>query len=352
MRRIVAAITLALLAVPSPGLSTGSFSVDESTNLQSVSVTIEASGRVRYHFAALANSSAYTGEGVWDPLTRRADEALKELSGNVIQSRATCDADPWLVAGAPCTDGFVSSKGLSAGMENFVNNMKAPIGANLLSANDRARVKDEFDRAVAAKAAADKVAADKAAAEARKQAAIKALLAEKTTKEKVSNQSILAALAPTAVPVAQLHSSKAGLLVRTPPPLATSPTPTRPPAPAANPPFGATYAPGLLAQIRVNQPATVSVTVKNGSSQTWPANGAFRLSYHWYQGGVLTVFDGMRTMLTAAVPPGGQVTLAANVRGPAWPGSYTIKWDMVQESVSWFSNRGVPTADRPVNAVP
>ncbi len=348
MRRIVAAIALALLAGWSPEGSAGSFSAAQVSTLQNISVTIDANGRVHYRFAALAGSTAFTGEGAWDPLTRRADEALKELNGNVIQSRATCDADPWLVVAAPCQDGFVQSRGYSPSMESAIQGLAVPIGARLIDGGDRQRVKDEFDRAVAAKAAADKVAADKKAAEARKQAAIKALLAEKTTKETVSNSGIAAALAPTAPSVAQLHSSKAGLLVRTPPPLATSPTPTRP----AYPPFGATYAPGLLAQIRVNQPATVSVTVKNGSSQTWPANGAFRLSYHWYQGGVLTVFDGMRTILTAPVPPGGQVTLAANVRGPAWPGSYTIKWDMVQESVAWFSNRGVPTADRPVNAVP
>jgi hypothetical protein len=351
MRRLAAAITLALLAGSSPELSAGSFSGAEVATLQSVSVTIDASGRVHYRFSALAGSTAFTGEGAWDPITRRAQEGLKELNGNVIQSFATCDADPWLVPGAPCANGFVQSKGYSSSMEASIQSLAVPIGARLIDGSDRQRVKDEFERAAAAKAAADKAAADKAAAEARKQAAIKAALLKQSATESIKDQHGAALLSPTAPAVAQLHSSKAGLLAIAPTKTPT-PAPKAPAPPPAYPPYGAVYTPGALAQIRVNQPATVSVTVRNGSSQLWPANGAFRLSYHWYRGGVLTEFDGQRTILSAAVPPGGQVTLAANVRGPASPGSYTIKWDMVQESVAWFSSRGVPTADRPVNAVP
>jgi hypothetical protein len=361
MRRIAVATSLALLAGFSPVLeATGSFSAAEPTaTLQQVSVTIEPGGRVRYHFSAIAGSLAYTGEAVYDPLTRRAQEQLKELNGNVIQSRATCDADPWLVPGAPCADGFVSSKGYSAASANRINTLAAPIGAHLLEYGDRMRIKAEFERAAAAKAAAEKAAADKAAAEARRQAAIKAALAKQSATEKITNQHAAAVLVPTAPSVAQLHSSKAGLFVRTAPPAATPAPPTKAPAPTATspapvayPPYGAAYTPGSLAQIKVNQPVTVSVTVKNASSQVWPANGAFHLSYHWYRGGILTEFDGQRTFLVASVLPGGQVVLNANVRGPASPGPYTIKWDMVQEGVTWFSNRGVPTADRPVNAVP
>src|SRR5512144_1855836 len=76
MRRIAVATSLALLAGFSPVLeATGSFSAAEPTaTLQQVSVTIEPGGRVRYHFSAIAGSLAYTGEAVYDPLTRRAQE--------------------------------------------------------------------------------------------------------------------------------------------------------------------------------------------------------------------------------------------------------------------------------------
>jgi hypothetical protein len=246
-------------------------------------------------------------------------------------------------------------------MRNIVNNMKAPIGARLMNVSDRARVKAEFDRAAAAKAAADKAAADRKAAEERRQAAIKAALAKQSATEKVVDAHPGLLPSPTAPAVAQLHSSKGGLMAvaptKTPVPPTKTPTPPAkapapPPAAPAAPAFGAVYTPGALAQVRVNQPANVSVTVKNTSSQTWPASGAFHLSYHWLRGGATVEFDGQRTFLTTAVPPGGQVTLNANVRGPASPGAYTIAWDMVQEGVAWFSNRGVPTADRPVNVIP
>lgn len=90
----------------------------------------------------------------------------------------------------------------------------------------------------------------------------------------------------------------------------------------------------------------------NTSGRTWPENGLFRLSYHWFQGAKTVVFDGHRTMLPSTVQSEGAIPLNAKVTAPSTPGSYTLKWDMVEENVAWFSWRAVPTKDVNVNVVP
>jgi len=54
------------------------------------------------------------------------------------------------------------------------------------------------------------------------------------------------------------------------------------------------------------------------------------------------VWDGTRTLLPAPVAPGASITVNATVTLPATPGTYALKFDLVQEGVSWFSGQGVP----------
>jgi hypothetical protein len=107
-------------------------------------------------------------------------------------------------------------------------------------------------------------------------------------------------------------------------------------------PYGATYQVSAFA-IAPGATLTVPVTVTNTGSLTWDANSAFRLSYHWYQGSTLVTWDGVRTILPTPVPPGGSLTLQASVQAPASAGTYTLRWDMVREFVTWFSGQGVAT---------
>lgn len=62
------------------------------------------------------------------------------------------------------------------------------------------------------------------------------------------------------------------------------------------------------------------------------------------------VFDGLRTILPASVPPGpGQKAVyIANLQTPHALGTYTLKWDMVQEGVAFFRDKGVATFDQTV----
>ena len=89
----------------------------------------------------------------------------------------------------------------------------------------------------------------------------------------------------------------------------------------------------------------VPVTVANAGTDTWNATGPnpVNLSYHWTDlGGKAIVWDGARTLLPAPVAPGASVTLNASVTTPATPGIFALKFDLVQEGVSWFSGQGVP----------
>jgi len=94
--------------------------------------------------------------------------------------------------------------------------------------------------------------------------------------------------------------------------------------------------PGVLS---VNQLTPISVRIQNTGDVTWAAGGAspVQLSYHWYDSqGATVVWDGARTNLSADVPPGGVVTLQAQLRAPTKAGAYTLKWDMLRGN-TWFS---------------
>ncbi len=105
------------------------------------------------------------------------------------------------------------------------------------------------------------------------------------------------------------------------------------------------------AQIEAGATLTVPVTLKNTGSLLWLAAGdkATHLSYHWVDStGQVVVRDGERTVLPADLASGQQVALSAAVKGPPLPGSYILRWDPVQESVTWFSQQNAASVDVPV----
>jgi hypothetical protein len=99
----------------------------------------------------------------------------------------------------------------------------------------------------------------------------------------------------------------------------------------------------------------VPVTIENTGSLDWPSTGTepVRLSYHWETidaaGRPRLLFEGRRTPLPRDVPPGGAVSLSAVVEAPDHAGRYRLRWDLVREHVTWFSERGNPTADQQVH---
>lgn len=93
----------------------------------------------------------------------------------------------------------------------------------------------------------------------------------------------------------------------------------------------------------------ITAGIENTGRNTWQA-GKVKLSYHIYdQSGNQVVWDGERTDLPHDIAPGGYIEFNANLKIPSSPGVYTIKWDLVEEYVTWFSNQGIPTFDYSIN---
>jgi len=118
--------------------------------------------------------------------------------------------------------------------------------------------------------------------------------------------------------------------------------------------FGANYAIPTISGTAAGR-TTAQITVGNTSNFTWPAAGAnpVTLSYHWYNtAGQTVVWDGLRTKLPADVPAGQLLQVQANLAFPSAVGTYLLRWDLVQEGVSWFSGKGVRMPEQTVSVTP
>jgi hypothetical protein len=113
--------------------------------------------------------------------------------------------------------------------------------------------------------------------------------------------------------------------------------------------LAASYAPAASAQSTfVLGPNTFTVTVSNTGTVSWPAGGTapVRLSYHWLDAlGQVAVWEGSRAALPADIAPGQSAVVAIAVASPSTVGSYTLRLDLVQEGVTWFSSQGIAPRD-------
>ncbi len=98
--------------------------------------------------------------------------------------------------------------------------------------------------------------------------------------------------------------------------------------------------------------ASAAVIVKNGGRAIWSPSEKFRLGYRWYRQDGSEAFAAgnafQRAELPLDIPFGQTVTINAKVTAPATGGVYTLKWDMVQEGVTWLSSQGNPTLNATV----
>jgi len=316
MKSVARALTVLVCLTSVPASSSGGFTGSDPpyTHITSSSVTVDSNGRVRYELGGAAGvgrqQEHFEGSCSYDPKTRRAAESLTNAAGNSILTTSDCDRDPW-ETGVPCSGGQISVKGFNANATNWIEGLKVnvPISAVSLSSADRASL-------VLAKRKAE----------------------EQARLKTVQNRVI----EPTPTPTPKNVHLAAGAAARLPESLPTA-APTRPVPPPAAPLYGAVYTGGNPpVGIKVGHVVTVPVTVQNTGAQTWPAGGAFHLSYHWYSGAAEIVKDGDRTAMPSAVPPGGSVNLSAKVTAPPRAGDAALKWDMIQDGVGWFSDKGVP----------
>jgi N-acetylmuramoyl-L-alanine amidase len=86
--------------------------------------------------------------------------------------------------------------------------------------------------------------------------------------------------------------------------------------------------------------------VKNNGTLVWASSGSnkVKISYHIYDKyEKVVIFEGIRTSLPKNISPGDSVTVKISIKVPSKPGSYTIEYDMVQEGITWFGDKGSPT---------
>jgi len=89
------------------------------------------------------------------------------------------------------------------------------------------------------------------------------------------------------------------------------------------------------------------VRIKNISPLTWRIDGAnpVRLSYHLLGADNRIVrFEGERIPLPSGLNPGQEIILKCSIPIPEKQGSYTLEFDLVQEFVAWFKDKGSSTA--------
>ncbi len=148
----------------------------------------------------------------------------------------------------------------------------------------------------------------------------------------------------TACPGASLYAMLPGLRDRTKanlPPLGQSFQDVKPPK---------VFEPGVVAQ--------VDVTVRNSGLADWTLGlkDPIRVGYHWltadgqpYQ--EATELE-VHTDLPKTVAAGDTVVLKAAVRTPTKTGRYVLRWDMLQERVTWFETQGNTPYDTNVVVFP
>jgi hypothetical protein len=79
--------------------------------------------------------------------------------------------------------------------------------------------------------------------------------------------------------------------------------------------------------------------------------GNVNLSYHWYDAaGNVVQWDGLRTSL-AGTARTQIAAVNAQIAVPSTPGMYKLRYDIVQEGVTWFSGQGMQTPVKQVSVI-
>lgn len=116
-------------------------------------------------------------------------------------------------------------------------------------------------------------------------------------------------------------------------------------------------------KLRTGQKENLRIKIKNVSDVMWWARGGpvntrpdnkFYLAAgnRWLKsdGSLLTNMDG-RYGIGKDLKPGEETEVPLTVTAPKGPGDYILEVDLVQEQVSWFSEKGSPTAKTRITVV-
>jgi SAM-dependent methyltransferase len=105
-------------------------------------------------------------------------------------------------------------------------------------------------------------------------------------------------------------------------------------------------------QVALNTPTPVALRVTNTGDTTWlgsnvPIQGWTRIGAHLYretEGTELVDLEWCRSELPSEVAPGGEIDTSLALPPIQSAGRYLVVIDLVVEQLTWFANRGSPTA--------
>jgi hypothetical protein len=116
-------------------------------------------------------------------------------------------------------------------------------------------------------------------------------------------------------------------------------------------------------QLHAGEKTKVRVKIKNASNDVWWERGAptnTRPDNKYYvaagdrwlkaDGSLLTEMDG-RIGIGKDLKPGEETEVSLLIQAPKDPGDYTLDIDLVQEQVTWFHDKGSPTAKAKITVV-
>ena len=105
---------------------------------------------------------------------------------------------------------------------------------------------------------------------------------------------------------------------------------------------------GIRSSMQPSEATTLIVAVQNASAHRWSSTeyGILRVGNHWLSGDrhEMLVQDDGRAELPAVMLPGDVHELRLHVAAPNRPRHYTCQVDVAHECVTWFGDRGSPTA--------
>jgi hypothetical protein len=96
-------------------------------------------------------------------------------------------------------------------------------------------------------------------------------------------------------------------------------------------------------RLRADNMYQTRVVLENRGTQRWETISPYPiyLSYHWWTtDGELVEWDGLRTPLRRALNPTDMLAHRVRFVTPAEPGNYILEWDLIQENLAWFGERG------------
>jgi acyl-CoA synthetase (AMP-forming)/AMP-acid ligase II/acyl carrier protein len=85
----------------------------------------------------------------------------------------------------------------------------------------------------------------------------------------------------------------------------------------------------------------VDIQITNAGPVGWRPDAGIALGNHWLRpNGEIAIWADGRALLSQELPPGLTGVGALPIRAPAVPGTYIVEFDMVEEGVTWFKDKG------------